>query len=64
MGDRVQTSSWSTFWGYSATELTPASPAELAWGGRKTKVQSQVFTSHTRTVASEEAEMTWLPSAE
>lgn len=59
VGERVATSSWSTFWGLSATPTTAASAAALGWGGRKTKAQSQVLASHTRTVASDPALMTW-----
>ncbi len=45
--------------GLSATLTTGASAVALAWGGRNTKVQSQVLASHTRTVASAPAVMTW-----
>lgn len=60
MGDRVATSTWSTFCGCSATPTTGASAVDEAWGGRNTKVQSQVLASQTRTVASAPAEMTWV----
>ena len=58
VGPLGATNTWSTFWGLRASPMTGASPAGAAWGGRNTKVRSQLLTSHTRTVASAPAEIT------
>jgi hypothetical protein len=57
-GERLQTMSWSTFWGLRCTLKTGVSATPAAWGGRKACTQSHVFASHTRTVPSLDAVIT------